>query len=282
MKVKSGVKRIKIKGIETSYYCKGKGIPLVVMPGWRTDIERGEEMLNCFATRYKVYYVNLPGYGNSKYNKAYTFEESVEFVKKWVKRLKLNKFILMGLSMGGPFAYEMAKDKDISKMISKIILFAPWYDSSCVNVSRFYKACILSTVYLGSREIMSKLGQRVYENKRMMKWFVRKITPGVEDDENLDKYVHNFANFSFRATSVTLMNLYKLNLRTEKEKIDIPAMFIMSKKDNRVDFFKTLKGYKEMFSNLKIKTLDFKFHAPSTWITKELIEDNFTDVIKEI
>jgi len=33
---------------------------------------------------------------------------------------------------------------------------------------------------------------------------------------------------------------------------------------------------------LKIKTLDFKFHAPSTWITKELIEDNFTDVIKEI
>ncbi|MCX6173196.1 MAG: alpha/beta hydrolase [Ignavibacteriales bacterium] len=98
-------------GVEIAYVVKGKGEPaLVFVHGWCWDKSIWENQVNVFSSKYKVITIDLAGHGESGSNrKDWTMRAFGEDIASVVNKLKLEKVILVGHSMGGNIILEAAK-----------------------------------------------------------------------------------------------------------------------------------------------------------------------------
>jgi len=88
----------------------GKGIPLVLVHGFLGSSEMWKPQIEYFKKKFRVVAPDLPGFG-----KSYTVDscDSIELmaatVIKILKKKKIEKFYLLGHSMGGMIVQEMSK-----------------------------------------------------------------------------------------------------------------------------------------------------------------------------
>ena len=88
----------------------GKGIPLVLVHGFLGSSEMWKPQIEYFKKKFRVVATDLPGYG-----KSYNIDscDSIELmdatVIKTLKKKKIEKFYLLGQSMGGMIVQEMSK-----------------------------------------------------------------------------------------------------------------------------------------------------------------------------
>ncbi|MFA5805769.1 MAG: alpha/beta hydrolase [Melioribacteraceae bacterium] len=98
-------------GVEIVYDAVGNGEQtLVFVHGWSCDKSYWNDQVKTFSPKYKVVAIDLAGHGESGSDrKNYTMELFGEDVAAVVNKLKLNKVILIGHSMGGSVIIEAAK-----------------------------------------------------------------------------------------------------------------------------------------------------------------------------
>jgi pimeloyl-ACP methyl ester carboxylesterase len=91
-------------GVEIHYTAKGQGSPAIVfVHGWCCDEEVWKYQVPYFAKNHKVVTIDLGGYGQSDLGRDnWTMEMFGRDVKAVVDKLKLEKIVLVGHSMGGP------------------------------------------------------------------------------------------------------------------------------------------------------------------------------------
>jgi pimeloyl-ACP methyl ester carboxylesterase len=273
---------IKINNFSTQYYKKGEGKKLVILPGLRTDIERIAEVLEYYSQHFETYYVDLPGYGKSIKSKSYSYKEMVSFLDEWLRLLDLDKFHIMGMSLTGPAAYYLLQKPYFVERTDKLILFAPWYSRESINLSWGHKIFFWTIYSLGSLPILSWIGQKAYENENLVMKVVKKLHPKTPLNKDFRKFAKNFKNFNYKVCSKTTVDLLRLNMDHEKDLVDKESFIIMSEYDNKLNYKKTIAGYQRLFPNIKTISLKNEFHAPTVWITKELIEHYFSGVLDEI
>ncbi len=94
-----------------NFHAEGKGKPvLVFVHGWSCDKSYWNDQVKAFSPKYKVVTIDLAGHGESgSKRKNYTMELFGEDVATVVNKLKLDKVILIGHSMGGSVIIEAAK-----------------------------------------------------------------------------------------------------------------------------------------------------------------------------
>lgn len=276
-------KKITIDGIRTEYLKIGKGRPLIVPPAWRSDIERFSEVFEILSEEYCVYFLDMPGYGNrSEFGRPHTMENYAEFMRKWIIKLDLRNADILGVSMGGPIAYKLMQ-RDAEKRFNKLILLAPWYNKRAVNYPGLFLNFMIWATGAYSSKSLTKLFERIYYNESFTMFFMHLISPkeNFKEPENIRKYVINLKSFTGRASLESMHNLLKYDLAQEHKVLKNKTIFIMSKNDHQINYDCTLAGYKKLFPNLVEIPLTHKFHAPRTWITKELIFDYFGNAFIE-
>jgi pimeloyl-ACP methyl ester carboxylesterase len=102
-------KKITIDGREVKYYVAGQGEPVVIIHGGGGDARTLEKNVAALAEKYTVYAPDLPGYGGSQpLDGDYYIPEFSEFLEKFARSLKLEKFHLVGHSLGGGIALDYA------------------------------------------------------------------------------------------------------------------------------------------------------------------------------
>ncbi len=102
-------KTIKIKGLEVVYYTAGHGEPLVVVHGGAGDARTWFENMRMLAEKYTVYAPDLPGYGGSQaMDGRYYIPELTVFIEEFTRAVGLDKFYLVGHSLGGGIALNVA------------------------------------------------------------------------------------------------------------------------------------------------------------------------------
>lgn len=102
-------KIIKVDGLDVHYYTAGQGEPLVVVHGGGGDARSWARNIRELATKYTVYAPDLPGYGGSQpLNGKYYVPELSDFIEKFTGSLGLEKFHLVGHSLGGGIALNYA------------------------------------------------------------------------------------------------------------------------------------------------------------------------------
>ena len=101
----------------------GKGFPLVLVHGFLGSSKMWEPQINFFKSHFRVITPDLPGFGKSNKIKSYSNIKSIaDLLLNCLKKKKINKFNLLGHSMGGMIVQEMAKKA--SKKIPKLVCYS--------------------------------------------------------------------------------------------------------------------------------------------------------------
>ena len=102
---------------------EGKGFPLVLVHGFLGSSKMWEPQIDFFKDYFRVITPDLPGYGKSNKAKSHNSIQSIaNLLLDCLEEKKINKFHLLGHSMGGMIVQEMAK-KDGGK-ISKLVCYS--------------------------------------------------------------------------------------------------------------------------------------------------------------
>jgi len=97
-------------GVRISFNQQGKGKPAIVfVHGWTNPKSVWDEQMTHFSQKYKVVAVDLPGSGESGNNRSnWTMKAFGDDVVRVINKLKLNKVVLVGFSMGTTVVVEAA------------------------------------------------------------------------------------------------------------------------------------------------------------------------------
>jgi pimeloyl-ACP methyl ester carboxylesterase len=102
---------------------KGKGFPLVLIHGFLGSSKMWKPQIDFFKDYFRVITPDLPGYGKSNKAKSHNSIKSISnFLFDCLEEKKINKFHLLGHSMGGMIVQEMAKKA--GDKISKLVCYS--------------------------------------------------------------------------------------------------------------------------------------------------------------
>ena len=99
---------------------EGKGFPLVLVHGFLGSSKMWEPQIDFFKDRFRVITPDLPGFGKSNEVKSHNSIQSIaNLLLNCLEEKKIDKFYLLGQSMGGMIVQEMAK-KDGDKILKLV------------------------------------------------------------------------------------------------------------------------------------------------------------------
>ena len=102
---------------------EGSGFPLVLVHGFLGSSEMWEPQINFFKNYFRVIVPDLPGFGKSKEVTSHNSIQSIaNLLLNFLEEKKIDKFYLLGHSMGGMIVQEMAKKSE--NKISKLICYS--------------------------------------------------------------------------------------------------------------------------------------------------------------
>ena len=97
-----------------------KGFPLVLVHGFLGSAQMWEPQIEYFKKEYRVITLDLPGFGKSnKSDSCNNIVEMAQIVIDCLKKRGIEKFYLLGHSMGGMIVQEIAKivEQQVSKLV---------------------------------------------------------------------------------------------------------------------------------------------------------------------
>ena len=113
-----------VGNIRTCYVDAGSGDPVLLIHGLGGSIESWTNNIGELAKSLRVIAVDLPGFGLSDKPKMnYTIKFYREFVVRFLKRLQLGQVSIVGSSLGGQVAAEVAINRH--SLMKKLVLISP-------------------------------------------------------------------------------------------------------------------------------------------------------------
>lgn len=160
-------KTIKVDGRDVHYYTAGKGEPLVVIHGGGGDARTWQKNIVELSEKYTVYAPDLPGYGGSQpLDGNYYIPELSKFLGSFASNLGLEKFYLVGHSMGGGVALDYALKSP--QKIKKLVLVS----SLCLGREIAFWVRLLSI-----RALLRSLGALTIAVLKSIKWLAEHLNP---------------------------------------------------------------------------------------------------------
>ena len=142
---------------------EGKGFPLVLVHGFLGSSKMWEPQINFFKDYFRVITPDLPGFGKSNKAKSHNNIQSIaNLLLDCLDEKKIDKFYLLGHSMGGMIVQEMAKIS--GNKIIKLICYS--------TGSRGEMPGRFETVDQ-SRENLKKNGLEITAKNIAKTWFVK-------------------------------------------------------------------------------------------------------------
>jgi len=143
---------------------EGKGFPLILIHGFLGSSKMWEPQINFFKNYFRVITPDLPGFGKSNKAKSHNRIQSIaNLLMNCLEEKKIDKFYLLGHSMGGMIVQEMAKK--YGNKIVKLICYSTGPRGEMPG--RFESVD-------QSRENLKKKGLEITVKNIAKTWFVRK------------------------------------------------------------------------------------------------------------
>ena len=143
---------------------EGKGFPLILIHGFLGSSKMWEPQINFFKNHFRVITPDLPGFGKSNKAKSHNSIQSIaNLLMDCLEEKKIDKFYLLGHSMGGMIVQEMAKK--YGNKIVKLICYSTGPRGEMPG--RFESVD-------QSRKNLKKKGLEITAKNIAKTWFVRK------------------------------------------------------------------------------------------------------------
>ena len=156
-------KRIKVGRLNIRYFAGGQGDPLVIIHGGgdgaRAWLKSAEELSN----HYSVYIPDLPGFGRSQSaSNKFHLPEYVAFVEDFSRTLGIERFHLIGHSIGGGIALHYALQ--FPDKVKGLVLVSSW----CLGIEAALWVRLLS-----HPAFCHSLGEIAIVFMKAIKWLAR-------------------------------------------------------------------------------------------------------------
>lgn len=94
--------QIKIKEWNINYEVQGEGEPVILLHGWLTDLETMRPLTLNLVKKFKVYLVDVVGFGKSDLpEEPLNSNDFGDFLKEFIEKLNIKNPVLIGHSNGG-------------------------------------------------------------------------------------------------------------------------------------------------------------------------------------
>ena len=155
---------MKINNNNIRYWKTGKGREnIILIHGLGSTINNWELTIRYLSQKYTVYAFDLLGFGLSdKPKSGYTIKNWTDIFKKFLEKLKIRKFILIGHSLGGGIALEFTAENQ--KFVKKLILISSAGGGKDIS----YLLRILSIPYLNEMIVNPSLKNSEWNLKKIL------------------------------------------------------------------------------------------------------------------
>ncbi|MCS6785323.1 MAG: alpha/beta fold hydrolase [Candidatus Caldarchaeum sp.] len=223
--VKQGIKAF-VDGVEVFSVEKGVGEPVVLIHGWASSSYSWRRNIAALAEHFRVIALDLPGFGLSqKLPNGLRLKSVNDFLLKFLEKIGVERFNLVGMSMGG--AISIYKATSNPETVKKLVLINPALfgagagrrraPAKLLSIRPFYD--IFSRVFMSKRFIRNVLKQ-VYVKRSLV------------DDELVEAYYQSVKlSGKTLVEAFSLMEDFDLGLTS---KIRCPVLFILGGLDNLV------------------------------------------------
>ncbi len=199
-----------IDNLKINYEEEGKGEPLVLLHGWKNDLEIWNPIVS-FLNNYRIIRLDLPGFGKSDFtSEVWDISDYAKFLNKFLEKLEISKTTLIGHSFGGRIAIKFSvlyPDK-----ILKLVLV----DSGGIRLKSFRRFLAF---------ILAKLGKIV--------WLFPLVR--LKKDELRQKFYRAIKANDYLESNLilkkTFLKIIAEDLRDEAKKINLPTLIIWGEKD---------------------------------------------------
>ena len=238
---------------------EGNGFPLVLIHGFLGSSKMWEPQINFFKNHFRVITPDLPGFGKSNKAKSHNSIQSIaNLLMDCLEEKKIDKFYLLGHSMGGMIVQEMAKE--YGNKIVKLICYSTGPRGEMPG--RFESVD-------QSRENLKKKGLEITAKKIAKTWFVSK-----ENAKYLDICIEAGKQTSTKAADDALIAFKNWNGVDTLKNIKNETLIVWGDQDKSYN----LEQIKTLEKNIKkSKLIIFKNCAHNVHLEQP---DQFNNTIK--
>lgn len=256
-------KYVTINNIKTRYWQLGdKGSPILLIHGFAGSVEHWMENIEALAKHYKVYAVDMIGFGFSDKPQdiKYTPVVFTEFIKAFLDYHKLNKINMVGHSFGGAIALHFAIK--YPQLIDKLTLVSSAGLGNDLPLHfRLLTLPIIGRILLGMKSktaIAKALRHHVYNPKTLSQNFINRMCEVFKQprfSKTMHKILRTYANFCGIRPEATKDIIAAL------PNIKIPTLIIWGQEDNLLPVKHAYFAAKKI-PNAKLHIFKYCRHLP--------------------
>lgn len=227
-------KNVKIGAKKIFYSQKGKGEPIIILPGLGNDHNSLSKVISSFSPsfleRFRIIAPDLPPYG-----KRQNFDTLPFYLRRFLDRLKIKKTILVGYSLGGLVSLKFSSL--FPKRVVKLVICS-------TPLSKTHRT------RRGWRFLVKQAsGQKIDRALDFLKKhprIVRKLTHslGIDTKKPLDRKI-------LRQISLCFQDLFEYEWQKDIERISCPTLCIYGTRDIYLRYFGGTGLYPEI-KNVKM------------------------------
>ena len=161
---------VEINGMQVHYRDEGTGFPIVLMHGTAASLHTYDAWTKQLSKEYRVIRLDLPAFGLTGPNKNadYSIGSYTKFLSQFLEKIKVDKFYLVGNSLGGNIAWNYAAEYP-EKVLKLILIDASGLPTFTPQppIFKMAKTPILNSLflYITPKFIIRKNIEQVYADK---------------------------------------------------------------------------------------------------------------------
>jgi pimeloyl-ACP methyl ester carboxylesterase len=133
--------RVRVGTVEIAYQVLGQGPPLLLIHGLSGSGRWWARNVQALAQHFRVYVIDLVGFGASRGRQAFVLPEAAGYLARWMQASDFAPAAVVGHSMGGHIAAELAAD--FPELVGQLVLvdaallpIPPSYARNMLNMLR--------------------------------------------------------------------------------------------------------------------------------------------------
>jgi len=250
---------------------------IILIHGNMTSSQHWDVLIDALDPKYKVYAIDLRGFGASTYNKRITsIQDFSDDVKQFVDILRLKDFVMVGWSTGGAVAMQF--QANYPGLCEKIVLLAsastrgyPMFASTSNGASETKRLTTLEEIEQDPKTIgmQSLYNEKNYEGLKSV-WETVIYTDNKPDKERYQVYLGDMTTQRNLADVYHALNTFNISAKhngvnegtNEVAKIHIPVLILYGDRDYVVTKEMTDEIIEDLQGKAKVVVLEDTGHSP--------------------
>ena len=242
-----------VDGILVHYTDEGEGTPIILLHGTGASLHTWDLWAEKLKENYRVLRITLPGFGLSgpRLDKRYEIKDYVNLLDSFVELVGIEKFYLVGNSLGGSIAWLYTSFYD--EKIKKLIL---------INSSGFEMVEIPFVIRIARNNFLNFLVK-----KTSAKFLIKKSLKEVYYDDKLiskstiDRYYKLNLREGNRQAFVDRALINYVDYTSRLKKIKSPTLILWGENDEWINV-KYAQKFKSMIKDSRVSIMNRTGHIP--------------------